>query len=52
MPELSEAVDACFSKVNVYYEGITPNGRGDGKCVAIGKWEECQSRIAYPVALK
>jgi SAM-dependent methyltransferase len=53
IPELREALlDAGFSKVNVYWEGTTPEGRGDGHYVPVEKGEECQSWIAYLVALK
>ena len=53
IPELREALlEAGFSKVNVYWEGTTPEGKGDGNYVTVEKGEECQSWIAYLVALK
>jgi len=53
IPELREALlEAGFSKVNVYWEGTTAEGKGDGLYVPVEKGEECQSWIAYLVALK
>jgi SAM-dependent methyltransferase len=53
IPELREALlDAGFRKVTVYWEGTTPEGRGDGVHIPVEKVEECQSWVAYLVALK
>jgi hypothetical protein len=53
IPELREALlDAGFSKVTVYWEGTTPEGKGDGNFVTVEKGEECQSWVAHLVALK
>jgi SAM-dependent methyltransferase len=53
IPELREAMlDAGFRNVNVYWEGTTAEGKGDGNYVTVEKGEECQSWIAYLVALK
>jgi SAM-dependent methyltransferase len=53
IPELCEALrEVGFTKVNVYWEGTTEDGKGDGNYVASQQGEECQSWIAYLVALK
>jgi SAM-dependent methyltransferase len=53
IPELREALlEAGFRGVNAYWEGTAEDGSGDGNYFPAEKGEECQSWIAYLVALK
>jgi hypothetical protein len=53
IPELAEALrEVGFAKVNVYWEGVTEDGKGDGNYVVSQQGDECQTWIAYLVALK
>ena len=53
IPELRDALlEAGFRNVNVYWEGTTEDGQGDGEYFMAEKGEECQSWVSYLVALK
>jgi SAM-dependent methyltransferase len=54
IPEVRDALlEAGFRKVNVYWEGTTADGKGDGEySLTETTNEECLSWLAYLVALK
>ena len=53
VPEIKDALlDAGFSKVNLYWEGVSENGSGDGEFFIAEKGDECESWVTYLAALK
>ncbi len=53
IPELKDALlDAGFANVNIYWEGSTPEGEGDGIFAISEQGEACSSFVAYLAALK
>jgi SAM-dependent methyltransferase len=53
VPELKDLLlEAGFAKVNMYWEGTTDEGEGDGDYKLADKGEPCESFVTYLVALK
>ncbi len=53
VPELRDILlDAGFAKVNLYWEGTTDTGEGDGDYKLAEKGEPCEAFVAYIAALK
>jgi hypothetical protein len=53
VPELKDILlDAGFKKVNLYWEGTTETGEGDGEYRIAETGEPCEAFVAYIAALK